>query len=229
MAEKYTRRKGKIHKFNLENLPNLERPSSVPSRLSAALAVKIPEPELEPEEPNPARKMSEAVRRNRTKGALFILRPRELRFCELRVQGCDQVDAYREAFEFAGESANARTRAWRLAQRPLIQAAIYELANRALESAGVTPQQVIAETARIAMTPDHLVRGQITYRDKQRSLELLSDILKMGYPRGNGQSAHTPVRSLINIIVSSGQRATVTHEQVQEEEIAAIGSDTSGT
>jgi hypothetical protein len=156
----------------------------------------------------------EKQRRMTTKDALAHLKPLELRFVKVlaaqpkmnRTQALLQAGFKpREGKEH--DTCRYADQMW---NRPIVRAALYQITSQALDMATLETSQILRETASIALTPDHMIKGRITYREKIEALKLLGGF----YELLNRTTTVKHEHSLVGLIVSSARRQ---HEQLTQE------------
>ena len=145
------------------------------------------------DEPPPKKSKAETVRSNQTKGALYHLTPQELRFVKGVATGMNHTEAVKAA-GFRGDGQRGVSRGWRLMQKPVVRAALYELMCDAFDKAGIETAQWLREVACIAFIPDALIDGKPRYQDKLKALDLLGNFQKIL------ERSAPPAKSEVNII-----------------------------
>lgn len=148
------------------------------------------------------RKVKKERREDQTKSALYHLTPQELRFVQAVASGKSHTDAIKDA-GFRGDGNRGRVRAWRLMQKPVVRAAIYELMIKAFDKAEIEVTQWLREVAMIGFMPGDMLEGKPKYSDKIKALTLLGDFQKLLEKTAPGSA---PV-SVINLIVQAGNAA----------------------
>lgn len=170
----------------MEAPPDEYVPYRPKSRKAKALAAAVDDP------PERKSKKAETVRSNQTKGALYHLTPQELRFVKGVATGMNHTEAVKAA-GFRGDGQRGVSRGWRLMQKPVVRAALYELMCDAFDKAGIETAQWLREVACIAFTPDALIDGKPRYQDKLKALDLIGNFQKI-------LDKAAPVKSEVNII-----------------------------
>jgi hypothetical protein len=141
-------------------------------------------------------------REQETKSALYHLTPAELRFVQAVASGKNHTDAIKEA-GFRGDGTRGRVRAWRLMQKPVVRAAIYELMVQAFDKASIEVTQWLREVATIGFMPADMLDGKPKYSDKMKALTLIGEFQKLLEKTAPGAQP----ASVINLIVQAGTAA----------------------
>jgi hypothetical protein len=153
------------------------------------------------------------------KNAIYFLTPAELRFAQAKATGQTDEDAIRAA-GYRGDSGRARVRAHRLMKRPVVRAAVYELAARAMTEAGIEVTQVMREYAFLAFMPPEMIEGKPKWSDKRGALDRLGDYLKL-FNRASPEGGGGP-KTLLQLIVQAGQQLTVKDGRGNSSTIEAV-------
>lgn len=157
---------------------------------------ELPDEDEGPKRPGRERKTK---RDQETKSALYHLTPQELRFVQGMATHGNATEAIREA-GYRGDGKRGKVRAWRLMQKPVVRAAIYELKSQAWDKAGIETAQWYRETATLAFLPPEMLEGKPRHADKLKALALLGDSLKLLEKTAPG----APQKGIINLIVQAG-------------------------
>lgn len=148
------------------------------------------------------RKMTD--RQLQTKSALYHLTPQELRFVKSIAVGASTKDAI-SAAGYRGDGERARVRGWRLMQRPVVRAAIYELKVQAFDKASIEVTQWLRETAAIAFMPPEMIEGKPRWSDKMNALAKIGEFQKFL----NNQPTSSREVSVITLITQSAKATPV--------------------
>jgi hypothetical protein len=143
-------------------------------------------------------------RERQTKSALYHLTPAELRFVQSVAEGKSHAAAAREA-GYRGDSDRARVRGWRLMQKPVIRAAVYELMSKAFDKASIEVTQWLREVATLAFMPADMLDGKPKWSDKTAMLKTVGEYQK--FLERNTPPGVTAPHSVINLIVQSANIA----------------------
>ena len=178
--------------------------------------------DLDEEEEEPRKKPGRKKKTKRdeeTKSALYHLTPGELRFVQAIASGKTQVEAIKAA-GYRGDGTRGRVRAWRLMQKQVVRAAIYELMCQAFDKTSIEVTQWLRETATIAFMPADMLQGQPKYSDKIKALTLVGDFQKLLERTSPGAQP----RSIINLIVQAGNAAKIVEKPVERIERGGEGA-----
>jgi hypothetical protein len=140
-------------------------------------------------------------REQQTKSALYHLTPAELRFVQAMATGKTHAEAAIEA-GYRGDGNRARVRGWRLMQKPVIRAAVYELMSQAFDKASIEVTQWLREVATIAFMPAEMVDGKPKWSDKTAMLRMVGEYQKL-------LEKNAPSASPVNIINLITQAAAI--------------------
>ncbi|HXI41601.1 MAG TPA: hypothetical protein VNH83_16585 [Bryobacteraceae bacterium] len=182
----------------------------------------LPDDEEDEDEESGRKKPGRKKRTKRdeeTKSALYYLTPGELRFVQAIASGKTQVEAIKAA-GYRGDGTRGRVRAWRLMQKPVVRAAIYELMCQAFDKTSIEVTQWLRETATIAFMPADMLQGKPKYSDKIKALTLVGDFQKLLERTSPGSQP----RSIINLIVQAGNAAKIVEKPVERIERGADSS-----
>jgi hypothetical protein len=155
----------------------------------------------------------QTIRDKETKSAVYHLTPQELRFVQAVAQGADHTAAIKLA-GYRGDGSRGRVRAWRLMQKPVIRAAIYELMCQAFDKSSIEVTQWLREVATIAFMPADMMDGKPKWSDKGKMLTVIGEFQKLLEKTAPGKQPS----SIINLIVQAG--ATVGVAAVPKEPVA---------
>lgn len=139
-----------------------------------------------------------------TKSALYHLTPQELRFVQAVAQGADHTAAIKAA-GYRGDGSRGKVRAWRLMQKPVVRAAIYELMVQAFDKSSIEVTQWLREVASIAFMPADMLDGKPKWSDKGKMLQVIGEFQKL-LEKTAPSKQHG---SIINLIVQAGSKSVV--------------------
>lgn len=160
-----------------------------------------------------------------TRSPLLHLTTAEMKFCTAKVAGLTDEEALKAA-GIRTDGTRARMRAWRLKQKPLIKAAIHEMASASLEAVQVTPEKIVGKLAYVAFLPPEMLDGKPTPRDQLAALTKLAEIAKLV----DKTKPTTADHNIINIITQSiAPKTAPVVSPVIVHEPALLRPDSSGT
>jgi hypothetical protein len=140
----------------------------------------------------------QTIRDKQTTSALYHLTPQELRFVQAKAQGADDATAIKAA-GYRGDGNRARVRAWRLMQKPVIRAALYELMITAFDRSSIEVTQWLREVAMIAFMPADMMDGKPKWSDKGKMLTVIGEFQKLLEKTAPGKQP----QSIVNLIVQA--------------------------
>lgn len=164
------------------------------------------------------------ARDNQTKSALYHLTPQELRFVQSVASGKPHSEAIKDA-GYRGDGSRGRVRAWRLMQKPVVRAAIYELMCEAFDKSSIEVTQWLRETATLAFMPADMIEGKPKWSDKVKALTLVGDFQKLLEKTSPGKGP----TSIINLIVQAGNQAKIVEKPLERVERGTAGAGESVT
>lgn len=154
-----------------------------------------------------------------TKSALYHLTPQELRFVKAVAQGADHPQAAKAAgYRIDGD--RGRMRAWRLMQKPVIRAAIYELMCESFDKASIEVTQWLREVATIAFMPADMIDGKPKWSDKGKMLTVIGEFQKLLEKTAPGKQP----ASIVTLIVQAGSTARILPQVPVNEPAERIGT-----